>query len=435
MKTNKLDSFEQFVNETLSSEEVAYNPSDWSQMSQKLDAVSPKPFYKNNWFLGGAAVVVLGIGTIAFNYNSKTENKATNNIVETEVKDIQPKENKEFNENVETLTVVNEEQEEFNELTITQSINKNTSSETIEKKKKEGNNVKGNHQTPQNALLPETSSNDMNSNDEENKPEDQLIVIPNSIYTTTTSLIGCKGLTVGFEAKRQENVKYLWSFGDGTFSNDLAPKHEYKNSGKFNVELIVQSTLDDKIMRKSASEQVVIHEDPIVEIVTDKEMNRGLTTVHCSTVGEELNKVFWNFGNGQSSNKKETEATYKKRGTYTILLEAENAYGCKSITKQNLFIEDDYNLLAPNAFTPDGDGLNDVFIPEALKTMDCNFTMVIRSRTEGIVFESTSIDRPWDGKNQQNGADCQETNYVWVVNLINKLGEKEQYSGTILIRR
>lgn len=434
MKTNKLDSFEQFVQETLSSEEVAYNPSDWNELSQRLDAVAPKPFYKSKWFLGGAAVAVLGLSSIAFYTNSEKEIVQPKSIVQAveENKNSQPNlivsdvENSNSQENEETIIRVEKDNQEIKE--------NHTSSETIEKKKTTGDKVNENHQPPQNTLSSETSSNSQNEYSGKYS-EEVAVVKPKASFVTETKLSGCKELTVAFKAKEQEDVKYMWSFGDGQFSDEINPTHKYVNSGTYKVELIVQSTVDSKVMQSSVPQFVVVHEDPIVELVSNKEMDRGLTTVSYKAVGEDLEKVFWNFGNGKSSDKLEATTTYKKRGAYTVQLEAVNSYGCKSITKESIFVEQDYNLLAPNAFTPDGDGLNDVFIPEALKTMNCNFTMVIRGRTEGIVFETTSLDRPWDGKNQQNGIECQETNYVWVVNLINELGEKEQYTGTILIRR
>ena len=433
METNKLDSFEQFVKETLSTEEVAYNSSDWNDLSKRLDALSPKPFYKSKWFLGGAAVAVLGLSTYAFYPSS-------NNVVEEDRKLVELVE-----KNTEVSGSTVEEKSSTSVITTKEVAsevvknelkeNKNIASETISKKNKAGNEVDNNHQPPQNASLPEYSSSNTQKNDL-NQVNEVIIDRPIADFKVTSGLTGCKGLMVDFEANEQPNVKYLWSFGDGTYSSELKPTHKYTQSGKFKVDLIVQSTLDDKIMEKSSgSVLVTVYDDPTLEIVADKEINKGITTISYTAVGDEVGEVFWSFGNGKTSNQLEASTVYKKRGNYKVMLEVANEHGCKSIVEKSVFVEDDYNLLAPNAFTPDGDGLNDLFIPEALKSMDCNFTMVIRSRTEGIVFESTSLDRPWDGKNQKTGMDCPETNYVWIVNLINEAGEKEQYTGTILIRR
>ncbi len=429
MKTNNLDSFEEFVKETLSGEEAVYNPSDWNDLSQRLDVISPKPFYKSNWFIGGAAMVALGVSAVAFYPSSDQvaeQNKEIVALVEDKTTSVIP----------ETLPVENTESvEKIGEANPKNELkeNKNTSSETINKKNTAGNRVDENHQPPQDALLPETSSLDETSVKD---IQEETVEQPIATYTTSGNLAGCKGIVVHFEAQEQANVKYLWSFGDGEYSNEIRPSHQFDKSGTFQVDLIVQSTIDEKVLSKSTDKHnITVYESPNLEIVSNKEVNRGLTTVNYTIVGDEVQKMFWNLGNGKTATAAEVTTTYRNRGGYKVLLEATSINGCKSVVEHNLFVEEDYNLLAPNAFTPDGDGLNDLFIPEALKSMDCNFTMVIRSRAEGIVFETTSLDRPWDGKNQKTGMDCPETNYVWVVNLINEEGEKEQYTGTILIKR
>lgn len=432
MKTNNLDNFEQFIKDTLSKEEIKYNHSDWDNLSKKLDYIK-KPLYKNKWFVGGLAAMVLGIGTVVLyptNNNINSKNNKANNIIKKEKPTIK----------IDTKddVVIAKEKNSINEekLNIKPiNNNKRKPSETINNKENTGNREIKNHHSKPNSLLSVVSSNKENL-DKEHKQNDVVIPKPIATFKTSENLYGCKGLEVEFSSVEQENVKYIWSFGDGKYSTEPNPTHKYQNSGIFKVDLLVQSSLDENIIVKSDNEiNVTVYEAPKLEINSYKEINRGLTTIFYSYIGDEVEKVFWNLGNGETSKSLNPNTVYKHRGGYKILLEAENTYGCKSITEHNIFIEEEYNLLAPNTFTPDGDGLNDYFIPEALKTMNCNFTMVIRSRTEGIVFESTSLDRPWDGKNQKTGKNCLEANYVWVVNLINEKGEKEQYSGTIFIKR
>ena len=429
MKTNKLDNFESFVNDTLSGEEVAYNPSDWNDLSSRLNNIAPKPFYKKSWFLGGAAAIVLGVSSFAYYNNNdiEVENTLVSETKETPLPTATIEE---------VITVQKENITAVIEETAKEEIKniKPTSSET-KGKEEVVNESTTNHSKPQSSLPTSSTTVSNEEKDESNKKEIE-VAIPVASYEAKSNLSGCKGLVVALSAEQQDNVKYLWSFGDGEFSSEINPTHQYNVSGTYKIELIVQSTLDDRILTKSDQESnVTVFQDPNLDIITNKTLDKGLTTVNYTYVGDDLTNIFWNLGNGVSSDRKEVTTTYKKRGNYKVLLEATSLQGCKSITEENIFIEEDYNLLAPNAFTPDGDGLNDNFIPEALKVMDCNFTMVIRSRTEGIVFESTNLDRPWDGKSQKTSLDCPEDNYIWIVNLTNSKGQKEQYTGTILIKR
>ena len=428
MKTNKLDSFERFVNSSLSGEEVAYNPSDWDDLSNRLNNISPQPFYKKGWFISGAAAIVIGASSFIYYNNLTAEAVETNPIVAIENETNTPKiKQTELLQIEETLTEISTTEEEtINKL-------KPISSETKGKEELVNEPI-ANHSKPPRSLP--ISSTTVSKEDKPNTKKEVKIPLPIANYKVKGELSGCKGLEVEFFAEKQDNVTYLWSFGDGMFSTEANPTHQYNSPGTFAIELIVQSVIDGKILTKSEEEtNVVIVEDPSLEILKNVTLDKGLTTVNYSYLGDDVTKVYWNLGNGVSSSNKEVATAYKKRGNYKVLLEATSSKGCKSITEDHVFIEEDYNLLAPNTFTPDGDGLNDKFIPEALKTMDCNFTMLIRSRTEGVVFETSSLDRPWDGKSQKTNLECPEDNYIWIVNLTNEKGEKEQYTGTILIKR
>lgn len=81
---------------------------------------------------------------------------------------------------------------------------------------------------------------------------------------------------------------------------------------------------------------------------------------------------------------------------------------CKG--SDTVFIEE-FKIIIPNVFTPNGDGFNDVFQPEELSGLD-DFKIVIFNRWGTKMHEMTSMNDPWDGKS--NGAECAEGVYYWV---------------------
>lgn len=93
------------------------------------------------------------------------------------------------------------------------------------------------------------------------------------------------------------------------------------------------------------------------------------------------------------------------------------------------------NIFLPNAFTPNGDGKNDVFIPKGLNIT--YFKMYIFNRWGERLFESNSILEGWDG--YFNGALCPMGSYVWVIEyegLSSKLEPKaETLRGTVTLLR
>ena len=68
-------------------------------------------------------------------------------------------------------------------------------------------------------------------------------------------------------------------------------------------------------------------------------------------------------------------------------------------TSNTISVEKPYALYAPNAFSPDGDGINDYFnvVGQGLS----NYIIEVYNRSVQMVFKSTRLDNQWDGKFQQ----------------------------------
>jgi len=86
-------------------------------------------------------------------------------------------------------------------------------------------------------------------------------------------------------------------------------------------------------------------------------------------------------------------------------------------------------VYAPNAFTPNGDGLNDLFLPQTAENVK-EYKLSIYDRAGTLVFETDEINKGWDGRTQNNGAEItKEDVYMWRIELKNTKGEKEHLMG------
>lgn len=78
---------------------------------------------------------------------------------------------------------------------------------------------------------------------------------------------------------------------------------------------------------------------------------------------------FWNFGDPLSGGANEDSASavvhrYSRTGTYTVVLQTVNDLGCVDLEVKNDFVIVEPNqYYFPTAFTPNGDGINDIFRP------------------------------------------------------------------------
>ena len=81
----------------------------------------------------------------------------------------------------------------------------------------------------------------------------------------------------------------------------------------------------------------------------------------------------------------------------------------------------------PNAFTPNGDGLNDICHAEGLFIKD--FSLEIWDRNGAGVFATKTFNQGWDGK--INGLPAPPDAYMYRAEAVDKLGFVYKLSGTI----
>jgi hypothetical protein len=119
-------------------------------------------------------------------------------------------------------------------------------------------------------------------------------------------------------------------------------------------------------------------------------------------------------------------------GYIDVSLSATNQYGCKSEEHKQIYLDPEIKLLAPNAFSPNGDGLNDVFIPEALLEYPYPFHFRIISPSGTVVYE-TNEPKAWNGRLQNTGESLPENTYVWEVILYDQYEKPHRYIGKVKI--
>jgi gliding motility-associated-like protein len=146
---------------------------------------------------------------------------------------------------------------------------------------------------------------------------------------------------------------------------------------------------------------------------------------------------FWNFGDGTSNDSIfSPEHTFpEEAGSYLVSLQVSNQIGCLDTTSQIIVIEHDPVVFIPNAFTPDGDGLNNEFtavFPVNMKL--ASFEMYIYDRWGELVFYSQDPKQGWDAS--LAGFDAPDGVYSYLVKY-KELGyvNKFQVTGSVVVIR
>jgi len=225
-----------------------------------------------------------------------------------------------------------------------------------------------------------------------------------------------------------EPVELIWEFGDGVISKDPEVFHRYSEPGNYTIKLKANSLISDKkVYREKKYIEVKANPQPSFSILKNENMS-AYPGVEFKNLTTYYNHIEWVFPDAKIENENSIEGFYRYKGRYQVGLIVTNHYGCKDSIYKDLVIEEDYNLLAANTFTPNDDGFNDTFIPEALTFLHKDFSMQVIDTKDGhLVFETQNVEAPWNGKHFNSGAILEEGLYAWTV----KFEDGSVYSGTI----
>lgn len=89
----------------------------------------------------------------------------------------------------------------------------------------------------------------------------------------------------------------------------------------------------------------------------------------------------------------------------------------------------------PNAFTPNNDGLNDLFKPVFSEFTNKDYLLMIFNRWGDVIFSTNDITQGWNGRYKDSSKDAQQDVYVYKLFAIDKYGiELEKVGHVSLVR-
>jgi len=241
---------------------------------------------------------------------------------------------------------------------------------------------------------------------------------------------GCKPLNVQFIniSEAWTPMQYQWNFDNGSFSIDESPSTDYYFSGSFYPSLTV-STSSGCIDENSYTLEWPIHVFPLPQANFTVEPNIVDILdpqVYISDYSQNAISVYYDISNGDTINQTNFSYVFDNAGLFEITQTVFNEYGCFSqITggvKVNGFL-----FFMPNSFTPNGDGYNDILIPEFTGVLE--YSLQIYDRWGQLIFQSYNPFVGWDGNNTQEGV------FTYLVKLTDLTKLPHHYNGTITLIR
>ena len=143
----------------------------------------------------------------------------------------------------------------------------------------------------------------------------------------------------------------------------------------------------------------------------------------------EIVSYYWDFGDGEESFEENPIHKYAAEGDYKVTLTVTDIFGC-SLSKSEEISVLDYYLVVPDAFTPNGDGINDYFFPQFVGIESLEF-WVLNKWGETVYYTDDMQSAGWDGT--INGEIGIPGNYVYKVVFNTLDGRKQTQTDLFLL--
>ncbi|MBL7944270.1 MAG: PKD domain-containing protein, partial [Flavobacteriales bacterium] len=247
---------------------------------------------------------------------------------------------------------------------------------------------------------------------------------------------GCVPLGVSFnaEATADTQIFYDWIFGDGTTSTAEDPAHYYETAGTFDVTLTIY-TIHGCIASETLTidDAVVVYPLPVPGFTADP-MQVDILHPEVTVTDQSQNSVSCQYFTSDGSMYTDCSFvhTFTQAGYQWIHQYVTNEFGCVDDMLQYIIVNG-FVFYAPNSFTPNGDGINDVWKP--VITGWSAYELTIFNRWGDAIFNTTNPEEPWLGQVDGGEYFAQNEAYTFHVVFNDLIGLPHEFTGHITLIR
>lgn len=223
-------------------------------------------------------------------------------------------------------------------------------------------------------------------------------------------------------------ITWNWSFGNNIRSNTPSPNYTYPKPGRYEVSLTVINQTGCASNTKKDS--VFVYVQPRIDAGPNFFSLQG-SRIQFRPVINDTNRVsfVWSPSPGLLPNANAIRPTLVVTSdqTYTLTATADGPLDCSD--SDSLVVKMLLPVKVPNTFTPNGDGINDLWEIENLKDYP-TMRIQIMNRYGQNVFRTYGYSKPWDGT--MNGKVLPTGTYFYIIELNNGL---KPITGSVSIIR
>lgn len=248
-----------------------------------------------------------------------------------------------------------------------------------------------------------------------------------AVYPAATAVIGpdvtiCEGDSAQLFASG--GTRYFWEPGNAlSLDTIFNPYASPTDTTVYRLVVINQYGCYD-----TANMRVNVWKKPIANAGPDRKTRVGIPiTLIGSVKGTDVD-YYWTPSNFLTT-VGQLKPSANPPLTMAYTLHAESRHGCGAHTDETV-VKVYERVLVPNAFSPNGDGINDVWIIEPLELFDDAFTEVY-NRYGQLVYRSKGYAKPWDGT--RNGTPLPVGTYYYSIDL--RINKEPRILGSVTIIR
>jgi gliding motility-associated-like protein len=242
----------------------------------------------------------------------------------------------------------------------------------------------------------------------------------------------CLGDTLTFAATSDLQGIWTWKLNNNPVFSGNPYNFIADNIGNYTL-YFSQTTSNNCTTDSLINKNIVVHALPLVSFSHSIDLltNSALVTLKDQSSGPVRNRT-WIMPDGTTYSDSTINLILFDTLTLKVRLKITDTNNCMNEHSELLFFKLPNDYFIPNAFSPNGDGHNDVFKLTGYVQLK-SFSMVIYNRWGEIVFKTDNPESGWDGKYQNTYVPIGE--YMYTIMLEEPDGTVFERKGMLLIVR
>jgi len=267
-----------------------------------------------------------------------------------------------------------------------------------------------------------------------------VLVTPGPVVTFSANpLSGCTPLDVVFTNTTDTSVvqSVAWNLGDGTTSTNVSTvSHTYPIPGCYDISLSMIN-IGNCAGDTTYSQFICVNPQPVADFYFGPQPTTvAETEINFTNTSSGADNYIWVIEGLDTISSFNLSYVFPdtEPGDYPVCLYISNTGGCMDTVCGLVTIGPDLSVFVPNAFSPNDDGKNDIFLPMIVGQDETQFSFTIYNRWGELVFSSESSSTGWDGT--YKGLKVKNDVYVWKLQSVNiTTFEVKEYKGHVTVVR